>query len=63
MLELLISILLSFGLSTTPVDGKLAVSPEVAAAAKSSPEYTDKGGDAALYTVVVADDVDPVAAH
>ena len=63
MFELLITILLSFGMSTTPVNGKLQVNSAVTSAAKSASDYTVKGGDAALNSIAIPDEVDPKSAN
>ena len=59
MLELLISILLTLGISADTVDGKIAVNQEVLQKAKESSSYKDLGGDDKLNAISTPDDVDP----
>lgn len=59
MLELLITILLAFGIKADPVEGRYAINQEVIQKIQSMPEYDKLGGDDALYLVSVPVDVDP----
>jgi hypothetical protein len=69
MLELLISILMAFGITYDSGSGKMKVSQDVVTKAQAKSNYNELGGDAALYQyvetgsslddVVITQDVDP----
>ena len=59
MLELLITILLAFGMSTESIDGHYKVNQEVVQKVEASPDFEKLGGDPALNAIVVTEDADP----
>lgn len=52
MLELLISILMAFGITYDSGSGKIKVNQDVVTKAQSNSNYNQLGGDAALYQYV-----------
>lgn len=52
MLELLISILMAFGITYDSGSGKMKVSQDVVTKAQAKSNYNELGGDAALYQYV-----------
>lgn len=52
MLELLISILMAFGITYDSGSGKIKVSQDVVTKAQAKSNYNELGGDAALYQYV-----------
>ncbi|MFN8145478.1 MAG: hypothetical protein U0073_13740 [Bacteroidia bacterium] len=72
MLDLLISILMAFGLNYNADSGKMKVSQDVVTKVQTNSNYNELGGDAALYNlvetspkslddIVVGQPVDPTA--
>ena len=59
MLQLIISILLSLGLNSRQTDGGLSVNQDVINQLQSTSQYSVIGGDDALNSIVLPDDVDP----
>ena len=59
MLEIIISILLSFGINAENLNGKINVNSQVIDQLKSLPEYNSLGGDSVLNSIAIPDDVDP----
>ena len=52
MLELLISILMAFGITYNSGGGKIKVSQDVVTKAQAKSNYNELGGDAALYEYI-----------
>ncbi|MBK6837785.1 MAG: hypothetical protein IPG90_05510 [Bacteroidetes bacterium] len=52
MLQLLISILMAFGLTYDANSGKIKVTQDVVTKAQTISNYNELGGDAALYEIV-----------
>jgi len=63
MLQLVISILLAFGMKADVVDGKVVVNQEVIQKAEASDNFRELGGDPVLFDIVITDQVDPKSSN
>lgn len=72
MLDLLISILMAFGLNYNADSGKMKVSQDVVTKVQTNSNYNELGGDAALFNliestpksnddIIITDQVEPTA--